>query len=286
MKNLLSTLVIAISSLYFGNAKANTVLIDGSNFEAGEWTGKAFRNPQSGEWAECYVYRKFRNGFYLGFSVNSSGFIIFLTHRDKPFFTGVDIFPVVSQVDRYDPMFVKAEIHRDDQREISLFYQDGHKIVRQLQAGRELKVSSKFGILNFSLKGTSKALSKAWECVGKYQDENALIGSIGETLGNSSAATFGAIAISTDDGAYGFGYGYENRPDAESRALRECREFGSNCTIALSLRDACGALALANNSWGAQWGNSNIEAERKAIKTCRSYNGKNCQIKVSICSYD
>lgn len=286
MKNLLSTLVIGISCLYFGNANANTVLIDGSNFEAGEWTGKAFRNPQTGEWAECYVYRKFRNGFYLGFSMHSSGFALFLTHRDKPFFTGVDRFPIVSQVDRYDPMFITAEFHTDDQREISLSYEDGYKIVRQLQEGSELKVSSKFGILNFNLKGSSKALSKAWECAGKYQEENASIGNTGEPVGNSSISTFGSIAISEDDGSYGFGFGYESRLGAEARALKECHEFASNCIIAVSLRDACGALALADNSWGAQLGNSIIEAEKKAIETCRAYNGKNCQIKVSICSYD
>ena len=286
MKNLLSTLIIGISCLYFGNANANTVLIHGSNFEAGEWTGKAFRNTQTGEWAECYVYRKFRNGFYLGFSMHSSGFTLFLTNRDKLFFKGVDRFSIISQVDRYDPMFITAEFHWHDQREISLSYEDDYKVIRQLQEGRRLKLSSKFGVLNFSLKGSYKALSKARECVGKYQSEIVSIGNNGELLGNSSVATFGAIAISEYDGAYGFGYGYNNRQDAESRALKECRELASNCIIAVSLRNACGALALANTSWGAQWGNSIIEAERKAIKGCRAYNGKNCQIKVRICSYD
>ena len=48
------------------------------------------------------------------------------------------------------------------------------------------KVSSKFGILNFNLKGSSEALSKAWECAGKYQEENASIGNTREPVGNSS----------------------------------------------------------------------------------------------------
>ena len=60
-----------------------------------------------------------------------------------------------------------------------------------------------------------------------------------------------------------------------------------DCTIASSFSDACGALAVGDgNGWGASRAESIIKAERNALATCRSYENTNCEIEVSVCSYE
>ena len=112
----------------------------------------------------------------------------------------------------------------------------------------------------------------------------ALVGVAGESIADE---TFAAIAFSRDTGANGYAYQYYNRPGAEARALKECGAYASDCTVASSFGNACGALALGDgNGWGSSRAESIIKAERNTIATCRSYDNKNCDIKVRVCSYD
>ena len=112
----------------------------------------------------------------------------------------------------------------------------------------------------------------------------ALVGVTGESIADE---TFAAIAFSRDTGANGYAYQYYNRPGGEARALKECGAYASDCTVASSFGNACGALALGDgNGSGSSRAESIIKAERNTIATCRSYDNKNCDIKVSVCSYD
>ena len=91
---------------------------------------------------------------------------------------------------------------------------------------------------------------------------------------------YGAIAYSTGNGAVGYSYDYGSRYAAEARALNEC---GGGCFIATWFRNACGALAVGQNGWGADWGNSRAEAESKALNACYRYTG-GCYVKRWVCT--
>ena len=65
MKKLFSTIASVILLMFGSNA--NATVIKGSEFKAGLCSGKAYLNDDTGGHAECYVYRKFNNGFLFRF---------------------------------------------------------------------------------------------------------------------------------------------------------------------------------------------------------------------------
>ncbi len=93
---------------------------------------------------------------------------------------------------------------------------------------------------------------------------------------------YGAIAYSTDTGKYGYSYDYGSRGDAEQRALNECGESG--CSVVLWFRNACGALATADDhSYGTAWATSRGEAENTAMSYCNKYSSR-CSIARWVCT--
>lgn len=285
MKRILSTTAVLIACLLCGYATAgNFSRIDGSDFKAGEWVGQAFKDNTTGKWEECGVSNIF-DRFQLTFALSRSGFVIYLGY-DTPLFEDMDCFQIVSQVDRYESIFLTA--YKWNDRYIRVAYDDFDAIYFQLKKGNRLKLSSRFlGDLEFNLRGSSRALEAAYDCAARYEDYHAPLSSNNGSATNSSNSTLGAIALSENDGATGYSYDYERRFDAEKRALQECQAFAPNCVLAVWFENECGALALGDdNGWGASTGYSIIEAEKEAISTCRSYDNTNCQIEVSLCSYD
>ncbi len=95
---------------------------------------------------------------------------------------------------------------------------------------------------------------------------------------------FGAIAYSQNDGSYGFSHGQENRKEAERVALGYCGQYGKNCKAMVWFYNSCGAVA-ANDRGKTGWGRADTEeaAQKKAMKSCGK---KNCEIKVSHCSFE
>ncbi|RMH46635.1 MAG: DUF4189 domain-containing protein [Alphaproteobacteria bacterium] len=104
----------------------------------------------------------------------------------------------------------------------------------------------------------------------------------------TASADYGAIYFSQDTGAYGYSWNYRTQEAAEDAAYNECRRHRSrprDCVMATWFRNACGALAVGDgNGWGASWGRTIREAERKALNTCRDYNNTGCRVEVSFCS--
>ena len=268
-------------------------VISGSEFKAGLWSGKSFAYEETGEWAECYVYRVFPNDFVLGFSATSTDFFLYLTHREIPIFKDANTVQIASQIDRNAPMYLTGEKYNDET--ISVLYpgQDDARYretiahMLQLKKGNILTLSSIFGSLRFSLKGSSKALSALFDCAARYENYGASSNQAQGSAGSSAKNTFGAIAFSKDTGANGYSFRYDSLSGAEARALKECSAYASDCTVASSFSNACGALAVGDgNGWGSSRAESIIKAERNALATCRSYDNKNCEIEVSVCSYD
>jgi len=77
---------------------------------------------------------------------------------------------------------------------------------------------------------------------------------------------------------------------AEDAALKSCRDETKSkpdsCQVPLWFKSACGALARDANSdsWGTGWGGTQKIATSWAIKTCQQYGGKECKLKVAVCS--
>jgi serine/threonine-protein kinase len=105
------------------------------------------------------------------------------------------------------------------------------------------------------------------------------------TAATTTQDTYGAIYFSQDTGVYGYSWNHVTQADAEDAAYRECRESARDCERASWFRNACGALAIAdNNGWGSSWGNTIAEAERQSLAKCREYDNTNCRIEISFCS--
>ena len=93
------------------------------------------------------------------------------------------------------------------------------------------------------------------------------------TAASSASARnyYGAIAINTRTGAYGYSYDYKTQSGAINAALKKCRRsaYGSYCRTAVWVRNACGAVAYktySNGSWRYQsaWASSKKAAIARA----------------------
>lgn len=98
------------------------------------------------------------------------------------------------------------------------------------------------------------------------------------------AASYGAIAFSPRNGAFGYSYNYGTRDEAEARALRECRVRGGGCRLMVWFRNACGALAVGEGyAYGWAWASSRGEARGRAMEECRART-RGCDIRVLVCT--
>jgi hypothetical protein len=96
--------------------------------------------------------------------------------------------------------------------------------------------------------------------------------------------SYGAIAYSVKDEAYGYSDNFESQERAETAALKYCSEHGSGCEIMVWFYNSCGAVAVDGSTvtWGQEA--SKIGAERRALEECKRAGGQNCEIKISHCS--
>jgi hypothetical protein len=94
---------------------------------------------------------------------------------------------------------------------------------------------------------------------------------------------FGAIAYSPTSGADGYAMDYSSQAGAEDRALSECTARGEGCQSVLWFRNACGALAVGPDGWGAAWGDDQEAAEDNALDQCKGHS-ENCAVKRWACT--
>ena len=105
-----------------------------------------------------------------------------------------------------------------------------------------------------------------------------------------AAGPYGAIAYSPESDNSAAVADKPSRQEAEDAALKSCRdETKSNpgsCQSALWFKNTCGALAkdAKSSAWGTGWGDTQKIATSYAISTCQRYGGKECKLKVVICS--
>ncbi len=88
-----------------------------------------------------------------------------------------------------------------------------------------------------------------------------------------ASGRYGSIARSDLEGHYGWAWNYQSQTAAEDRAIQECA--ASDCESVLWFRDAFGVLAEADDgSWGTHWGETQSDAEQKAIQNCQKFASK------------
>jgi serine/threonine-protein kinase len=102
--------------------------------------------------------------------------------------------------------------------------------------------------------------------------------------GVASAASWGAIAFSPSTRALGWTHDYSTQADAEDAAEAYCGKDADDCRVAISFRNACGAIAIGRNGgWGADWGVDPQTAQQRALNQCRRHDG-GCIVKRWQCS--
>ncbi len=97
---------------------------------------------------------------------------------------------------------------------------------------------------------------------------------------------FGAIAYSAATGSHGYSFDYGSKEAAERAAVNACEQFAASgdCAPLVWFKNACGALAVANNgAAGSGWGSDRTLAERYALESCSDVGG-GCRIVRWVCT--
>ncbi len=94
---------------------------------------------------------------------------------------------------------------------------------------------------------------------------------------------WGAIAINTSNGRWGWTVNHPTKSRAHRRANAKC---GFNCTRTLTFRNSCGSYALSRTGgWGWATRRNRRAAEREALRQCRIHNpGQGCRVRVWACT--
>jgi hypothetical protein len=98
-------------------------------------------------------------------------------------------------------------------------------------------------------------------------------------------ASYGAIAYGLTSGAWGTSYRWGSQAKAESSAMQQCAQHGTDCEVMVWFERKCGAVATAEGTtayWGL--GDTDGEARADAQKKCTEDGGKICEVQVSECS--
>ena len=101
----------------------------------------------------------------------------------------------------------------------------------------------------------------------------------------AAQGVYGALAISTTTGAFGYGYNYANEAQARDRAMSECRKHAQDCRVYATFQRQCISIArAANNAFGWALGYPEDERPERALNSCASQNGDACKIVTQFCS--
>lgn len=101
-----------------------------------------------------------------------------------------------------------------------------------------------------------------------------------------SSDTYGAIAYSPSSQQLGWAWGFDSKEKAENQAIQKCSN--NDCQSVSWFNNGFGSLAVTGQGgWGGTWGNTQQEAEQKAIQICKEYNPQSsCNIILIIHSKD
>jgi hypothetical protein len=100
----------------------------------------------------------------------------------------------------------------------------------------------------------------------------------------TAAPAAGAIAVGRC-GHNGWATGYGSMRAARTNALAQCSANGDACSIIVTVRGACGALAVASNCGARGWAYAPTRAgaEQLALDECGNRGGNGCSIVRWVC---
>jgi uncharacterized caspase-like protein len=104
-----------------------------------------------------------------------------------------------------------------------------------------------------------------------------------DIIPSSAANRYGAIAYSAATGAHGWAHDYGSKDAAEAAAIANCRVRAGDCSVPVSFRNGCGALAVGSTDFGSGWGADSKTAERFALRLC-GQRSRNCRIVRQVCT--
>ncbi|MGB3270235.1 MAG: DUF4189 domain-containing protein [Rhodanobacter sp.] len=96
---------------------------------------------------------------------------------------------------------------------------------------------------------------------------------------------WGALAVDAQLGTIGSAVEAPTQDQAEDVALKDCQsKGGAACRLKASYENGCVALAASDAGWAVEIGDTEIEAEVKAIRTCTTGGHKRCRVLHKDCS--
>ena len=103
----------------------------------------------------------------------------------------------------------------------------------------------------------------------------------------AAQGVYGAFALSSSTGAYGFAYNFNTQEEARQRALAECvkRTSSGDCKVSANIVRNCIAVARGNNNvfgWAIGWPVD--ERPERALNECAGANGADCKVVAQFCS--
>ena len=104
---------------------------------------------------------------------------------------------------------------------------------------------------------------------------------------SAQASPFGALAVSTVTGAFGYAWQQADARSAENAAVRSCSANARkvpDCRVVLVFEGSCAALAMdPRNAAYAQSAASVTEAAAQALAACRAA-GQSCKVQKTLCA--
>jgi hypothetical protein len=162
-------------------------------------------------------------------------------------------------------------------------------LTRQFAAGAGLSVLLAFGMVDRAWAGCAVGCTHYYPPGNCTQWENICTTEPGES--SAPAYPWGAIVFSPASKFFGYANAASTEQEAKDTALANCRskliENGikpDDCKITKDTavwfqRPKCGALATASGGqWGIEFGISAQQAKEKALSTCKSVGGANCEV--------
>ena len=158
---------------------------------------------------------------------------------------------------------------------------------QSIAGGRTMKVAKGLaaGVIGVLLALSSQARAECSSTCSMYESGECVETTETCTAPAPPPLSYGAIAYGSTSRAYGYSYGWDNEGKAESVAMENCTQHGSDCEVMVWFEHKCGAVAAGDGTTG-YWGlgNSDGAARDDAMSKCQSGGGNNCAIQVSQCS--
>lgn len=102
--------------------------------------------------------------------------------------------------------------------------------------------------------------------------------------GGAEKKSYGAIAYSVNNEAFGWSHGWDDQKQAEQTALENCSKHGTGCEIQVWFYNNCAAVAADGESVSWALNASESKAKTQALEKCAGAGGRNCSVKTSHCS--